>query len=167
LISIKARQAPWRSLRRQTAKEAESMARIGMTAGLAGAMALGLLASACAPEPTVGRTAVSDGVKFDYVLAPAAAGSAPGAYHLTLALADAKSGAAISDATVAVSLYGPGIEAESNLVNLTHEAAGATSYAADVALPKAASYRLTFQVNRPLAPGAQAVFSTARPTSAG
>jgi hypothetical protein len=133
----------------------------------AAALAAALLAG-CAPGPATGRSAVADGVKFDYALAPrsVAEGGGAGAYHLTLALADAKTGARINDANVAVNLYGPGIDGET-LVNLAKDAGGPGGYGADVALPQAASYRLTFQVNRPQAPSAQAVFTAQRPAAAG
>jgi hypothetical protein len=133
-------------------------------AGLVAAAALSaVLVAACAAAPNAGRTAVADGVRFDYALAPKAGA---GAYHLTLALADAKTGAAVSDANVAVDVYGPGVES-GTLINLTKDAGATPAYGADVALPQAASYRLTFQVNRPSAPSAQAVFSAQRPASAG
>ncbi len=140
--------------------------RIRTKAGFMAAAALSaLIAVGCAAPPATGRTAVADGVKFNYALAPA---GVPGTYHLTLALADAKTGAAINDANVAVDLYGPGIVGGSTLVNLARSTDGPAAYGADVALPQVASYRLTFQVNRPApAPSAEVVFSAARPAATG
>ncbi|MBS0362328.1 MAG: hypothetical protein JSR98_13195 [Proteobacteria bacterium] len=117
--------------------------------------------SGCAPAAITARSAQSDGVTFAYNLSPAAA---PHHYQVSLALQDAHSGKAIDDAGVAVGLHGPGIT-EDNLVNLRHDQrAGAPVYVGDVALPEAATYRLTFQVNRKApAASAQATFATARP----
>lgn len=105
---------------------------------------------------------MSDGVRFDYALTPSGAAGAAGAYHVTLELADAKTGAAIKDASVAVDVIGPGIDGDS-LVNLKGDAA--SPYAGEVTLPQKADYRLTFQVNRHSVPGAQAVFTTPRPSA--
>jgi hypothetical protein len=127
----------------------------------AAASAAMLLLAGCAPGAITAHTAVSDGVKFDYALTAAPAGGA-GAYRVTLNLADAKTGAVIKDADVAVDVTGPGIDGDA-LVNLKTDAA--SPYGGEVALPQAASYRLTFQVNRHTAPGAQAVFTTARPAA--
>jgi hypothetical protein len=126
------------------------------------AAAAALMAAGCAPGPTPGRSAVADGVRFDYALGPQ---TSAGTYRLTLALADAKTGVAIDDANVAVDIYGPGIDGGSTLVNLTKAEGPPSGYVAEAPLPQAASYRLTFQVNRRMAPGAQAVFTTTRPAA--
>ena len=124
--------------------------------------AAAVLATACGSGPNPGHSAVADGVKFDYALAPAAAANSPHAYRLTLNLADAATGAAIDDANVAVNVFGPGYDG-SELVNLSKGAAAAGGYGGDVLMPQAGAYRLTFQVNRkPPAASAVAVFE-ARP----
>jgi len=128
-------------------------------AGLAAGAAL--LLTACAPGPLTGHSGVSDGVKFDYVLAAPADG-AKGPYHLTLNLADAGTGAPITDASVAVNVTGPGVEGDS-LVNLHSDAQ--RGYDAEVPLPQSAAYHLTFQVNRHTMPGARAVFVTNPPAA--
>ncbi|MGZ3375615.1 MAG: hypothetical protein ACXU8S_03365 [Phenylobacterium sp.] len=131
------------------------------------AAALAATLAACAPGANTGRTAVSDEVKFDYTLSPTAK---PHDYRLALKLADAKSGAAIQDANVALSLFGPGYPG-GTLINLHREpggdaaGGGAMVYAADVGLPQAANYQLTFQVNRPPpAKSAEAIFQSAPPS---
>lgn len=129
--------------------------------GWVGLMAAGFLAAACAPAAYTGPSAEADGVGFSYRLAP---GAAPGSYRVRLTLKDAKSGAPIPNAAVALKVYGPGIDGD-GLVNLKHDPASATpAYVADVRLAQAASYRLTFQVNRPApATSAQATFTTNSP----
>lgn len=120
--------------------------------------------AACAPGANTGRSAVADEVRFDYSLSPTAK---PHDYRLALKLAEAKSGAAIGNANVALSLFGPGYPG-GTLINLHREAdagAGAVVYAANVDLPQAETYQLTFQVNRPApAQSAQAVFQAAPPS---
>src|SRR4051812_19006589 len=96
---------------------------------MATAAAMAALMASCAPGPTAGRSAVADGVRFDYALGPK---TPAGTYPLTLALADAKTGAAIDDANVAVNLYGPGIDGADALVNLTKAAGPPAGYVAQV-----------------------------------
>lgn len=128
---------------------------------LAAALAVTAALAGCAPTAITGRTAKSDGVMFAYSLSPAAA---PHHYSVALALQDTASGEAIDNAGVALTLFGPGV-AEDNLVNLHRDARiQSPTYVADIDLPRAATYQLTFQVNRPApASSAQATFSTARP----
>lgn len=129
-----------------------------MVAALAAAMSL----PACAPSANTGRSAVSDGVKFEYTLAPASGSQAAHTYHIRVALTDAATGARIPGATVALNLFGPGYPGGTS-VNLGEEPNG--GYSGDVSLPNAATYNLTFQANRKApAPSAQAVFETARPS---
>lgn len=126
--------------------------------GWIGLAAAGLALMACTPAAHTGPSAEADGVGFSYRLAE---GSAPGRYQVLLTLKDAKSGKPIPDAAVALKIYGPGIDGD-GLVNLKHDVAdSAPVYMADVRLPQAASYRLTFQVNRRApAASAQATFTT-------
>ena len=115
---------------------------------------------ACAPGAHPGKSAVADGVKFDYALAQPASAATPHTYRLRVTLADAATGSAIDDANVAVGVYGPGYDG-SDLVNLKRDG---EAYAGEVVLPKAAAYRLTFQVNRKApAASAVAVFETEPP----
>lgn len=114
-------------------------------------------AGACAPQPNAGRMAVVDDVRFDYVLQPA---GAPHAYQVNLNLSDPKTGAPIRKANVAVNVFGPGYSGD--LVNLKRNAGG--GYDGQVTLPQAASYKLTFQVNRAPAPSAEAVFAVTPPS---
>jgi hypothetical protein len=114
----------------------------------------------CAPGANPGHSAVADGVRFDYALAPAASASAPHTYRLSVKISDAATGSRIDDANVAVGVFGPGYDG-SDLVNLKRTG---EAYAGEVVMPKAAAYRLTFQVNRrPPAASAVAVFQTAPP----
>ncbi|MBS0334612.1 MAG: hypothetical protein JSS35_17725 [Proteobacteria bacterium] len=119
---------------------------------LAALAAAGLL-SACTAAPNTGTMAVSDGLRFDYRLS---AGGAAHSYRIAMTLADAKSGAPVRDANVAVVVSGPGYSGD-DLVNLRRAEGG--GYGGEVVLPKPAQYRLTFQVNRATAPSAQAVFT--------
>ena len=139
---------------------------------LAALATAGLLLAACAPGPTTGSSAVADGVKFNYALAPT---EKPGTYHLTLALADAANGTPITNANVALDLFGPGYPG-GTLINLKRGvgadgaaaapgAAPPPTYGVDVALPEAASYRMTFKVNRAAAGSAEAAFTAHRPAA--
>ena len=125
-----------------------------------------LALAACAPQANTGRSAVADGVKFEYALAPGAKANGAGAYHLTLALSDAKTGARIPDATVALDLFGPGYPGGTQVSLEPASLPQGPGYGADISLPQAASYRLTFQANRKApAPSAVAIFTTDRPTT--
>ena len=122
-----------------------------------------LALAACAPSANTGRSAVADGVKFEYALTPAPDGAPAHTYHVQLALSDPQSGARIPGATVALNLFGPGFPG-GTLVSLPEGAAG--GYAGEIALPEAANYRLTFQANRKApAPSAVAIFTTDRPAA--
>ncbi len=131
--------------------------------GATGAVAfIALLLSSCAPAANTGPTAVADGVRFDYALASAGASDL---FHVTLTLADAKSGAQITDATVAMNLFGPGYPG-GTLVSLNKVTGAHVTYVADVALRQSADYQLTFQVNRPPpADSAQVAFTATRPAA--
>ena len=121
-----------------------------------------LALAACAPSANTGRSAIADGVKFEYALTAAPPGAAAHTYHVQLALSDPQSGARIPGATVALNLFGPGFDG-GTLVNLPE---GPGGYAGDIALPEAASYRLTFQANRKApAPSAVAIFTMDRPAA--
>ena len=115
--------------------------------------------TACSGASNTGHTTVADGVRFEYGLAPTAK---PHTFRVNLTLADAKSGAAINDANVAISVYGPGYDG-GDLVNLKRGETG--GYGGEVVMPKAASYNLTFQVNRTTAPSAMAVFAALPPAA--
>ena len=135
--------------------------RISLTLAAALAATLAGALIGCAPAAITAHSAKSDGVMFAYNLTPTPVAHR---YKLQLDLKDAASGKAIDDAGVALDLVGPGLT-EDGLVNL-HRDPGASSptYFGAVDLPEAATYRLTFQVNRRApAASAQAVFSTPRP----
>jgi hypothetical protein len=134
--------------------------RFGLVPTAFAALAAAASLSACAPSANRGPSAVADGVKFDYALAQPAAAGAPHTYRLSVKIADAATGSAIDDANVAVNVYGPGYDG-SDLVNLKRDG---EAYAGEVVMPKAAAYRLTFQVNRKApAASAVAVFETQPP----
>ncbi len=124
------------------------------------ALAVGL--ASCAQTTFSGHTAKSDGVMFAYNLTPTAT---PHHYDVALELQDAATGQAIDDAGVALNMFGPGMSGD-GLVSMHRNAQSHTpTYVANIDLPTAATYTLTFQVNRRApAPSAQATFSTARPT---
>jgi hypothetical protein len=126
----------------------------------AAARAAALGTAACAPAAGTRRAAVADGVKFEYGLKPVADAKAAHTYHVDLTLTDAETGAQVPHATVALNLFGPGEPGA--LVNLTEASAGA--YGGEVSLPQAATYNLTFQVNRAPAPSAQVLFAAERPS---
>src|SRR5581483_11909346 len=113
------------------------------------AVAAAVALAACAPTANLGRSAVTDGVKFDYALGAPDSAAAPHTYHLRLNLSDAATGSRIDNANVAVGVFGPGYDG-SDLVNLKRSGG---VYTGDIVMPKkAASYRLTFQVNRKAPP---------------
>jgi len=130
------------------------------TLPLAAALAAAMATAACAPAAVTGRSAVADGVKFEYGLKAVADAKAAHTYHVDLTLTDAKTGAQVPHATVALNLFGPGEPGA--LVNLTEASAGA--YAGEISLPQAGAYNLTFQVNRAPAASAQVLFAAERPT---
>jgi hypothetical protein len=131
--------------------------RLGLAAGALAAVAA---LAACAPGANSGRSAVADGVKFEYALAPPASAATPHTYRLSLKISDAGTGSSIDNANVAVGVFGPGYDG-SDLVNLKRDG---EAYAGEVVLPKSDAYRLTFQVNRkPPAASAVAVFETKAP----
>jgi hypothetical protein len=125
-----------------------------MKTGLLLAWACAALAvGGCAPRPVTGPATVADRVKFEYRLTPA---PVKGDYHLSLAFADAKIGAAINDANLALSRLGPGYPG-GTLLNLKRGASASGSgsgYDLGLTLPQAASYQMTFQVNRTTEPSA-------------
>lgn len=127
----------------------------------AAAMAVAL--GACVPPANTGHSVVADEVKFDYTLSPT---EKPHDYHLALTLTDPKTGTAIRDANVALALDGPGYPG-GTLINLRRDAGGAPVYAAEVGLPQAANYLLTFQVNRPAPAKSAAASFQAAPPAAG
>lgn len=135
------------------------MTRIGAAPFLT--LALAATLAGCAPAAITARSAKSDGVDFAYNLSPTADAHH---YKVELALKDAASAKPIDDAGVALDVYGPGVTGDS-LINLHRDpSAPSPTYVAAIDLPQAATYRLTFQVNRRApAQSAQAVFSTPRP----
>jgi hypothetical protein len=132
------------------------------TLSLLAALAL----AACAPSANTGRSAVADGVKFEYGLTPIATATAAHTYRLSLTLSDAQTGARIPDATVALDLFGPGYPGGTTVSLEPASLSQGAGYGADVRLPQAANYRLTFQANRKApAPSAVAIFTTDRPAA--
>lgn len=137
--------------------------RAGATLLLGPAIVLAL--AACQPRASQASSQVADGLRFDYGVAPSEAvtqhptdhpeatmhqGPLPHSYHVTLALFDAKSGARIDDARVALDLSGPGHGPGRMTMPLDEMTInGAATYGGYVALPSAATYRMTFEVTRP------------------
>lgn len=152
----------------------------GRRAFLIGGAAAALALGGCQAKPNTGQSAVSDGMRFEYGLAPAAQVAehppthtegemhggplnAPGAYHVTLALFDAKSGARITDATASLNVTGPGHPGVVRVQLEPMTVASDVTYGGYVALPHAnATYRLTFNARRPSG-SAWAVFETQPP----
>lgn len=123
------------------------------------AVALG----ACSPRPVEGRSQVVDGLKFDYglVAAPAAGGppsshpdlamhgGAPSqahAYHVVLAVADAKTGRKVEAAGVGMGLSGPGHPGTNITPMELMSANGQPTYARYIVLPSSGAYQLEFRI---------------------
>jgi hypothetical protein len=154
-------------------------ADIGRRARWLVAAGLALALAGCQPKPHTGQSAVEDGVRFEYGLVPASQvaehpnghpegemhggpSQAPDAYHVTLALFDAKSGARITDATANVEVSGPGHPGRLSVELEPMTVASDLTYGGYVSLPQAASYRFTFVAKR-TSGSARAVFVAERP----
>ncbi len=156
-------------------RRAEGLARITWVAAATAALAL----SGCQPKANTGQSAVDNGIRFESGLAPASqvaehpAGhpesemhggpsQAPNAYHVTLALFDAKSGARISDATASVDVSGPGHPGRMRVALDPMTVNSDVTYGGYVSLPSAATYKFAFQAQRPSG-SARAIFVAQRP----
>jgi hypothetical protein len=146
------------------------------------ALPLAALLAACQPKPVDGPSQVAGDMRFDYGLAPSAQVAthptghpeaamhggplnAPHAYHVTLALFDAKTGARVTNANVTMGISGPGHPGVGATPMDPMTVNGAVTYGAYVTLPTEASYRLTFEARRygPPATSARAAFLAQRP----
>lgn len=125
-------------------------------------VALALLG--CGRAPSAAQSQVVDGLRFDYGVVPGGTVSehpsdhperamhqgvpaAPGAYHVVLAIFDAKTGARIKDADVTLELSGPGHGVGRVVMPLeTMPSAENVTYGGYVSMPDSAKYRLTFGV---------------------
>src|SRR6266540_2915938 len=177
-VAAVARPRRWSPRRSRTARgtaavdlrKADIRPRAGSLAGAVVALAL----VGCQAKPNTGQSAVENGIRFEYGLAPAAQvaehpavhaegemhggpSQAPDAYHVTLALFDAMSGARITDATAAVAVSGPGHPGHVSVSLEPMTVASDVTYGGYVTLPQAASYRLTFSVKRPAGAAGQPV----------
>jgi hypothetical protein len=138
-----------------------------------------LTLAGCQAKPNTGQSAVDNGIRFEYGLAPAGQvaehppghpesemhggpSQAPNAYHVTLALFDAKSGTRITDATASVDVSGPGHPGRMRVALEPMTVNADVTYGGYVSLPAAASYKFAFNANRSSGSG-RAVFVTQRP----
>ena len=138
--------------------------------------------AACQPKAVEGSSQVADGVRFEYGLAPSqqVAAHAPGhteaamhggplqapnAYHITLALFDAKAGTRIKDAQVTYEISGPGHPGVGAMPMDPMTINGDVTYGAYEVLPTDATYRVTFTAKRygPPSTTARAAFLIERP----
>lgn len=135
-----------------------------MGAALLLAPVFAVVLAGCQPRASEAQSQTVDGLKFDYGVVPsevakehpsdhteATMHQSPSAdsYHVTLAVVDAQTGARIDDARVQLDLSGPGHPGLSAMPLDVMTINGAPTYGGYVTLPRAAKYRLTFEVRRP------------------
>jgi hypothetical protein len=139
--------------------------------------------AACQPKAVEATSQVADGVRFEYGLASSAqvAGhptdhpeasmhggplQGPDAYHITLALFDARSGSRIPDAQVTYEISGPGHPGVGDRPMQPMTINADVTYGAYEVLPAAhAKYRIVFTAKRygPPPTSARAAFLVERP----
>jgi hypothetical protein len=149
---------------------------------LAAALLSSVVLAACQRHAVEGPSQIAGGIRFDYGLAPSAQVSQhpadhpeasmhggplvePHAYHITLSLLDAKTGARITDAEVTYEISGPGHPGVGAMPMQPMTVNSAVTYGAYEVLPADAKYRITFTAKRygPPPTTAKAVFLVARP----